>query len=76
MPPIKCTYCDRAAIAPDIIIPPLCARHYDIAVLISRAQRFNLDITVETLTELMERATARNWTITAADIEQLIVETL
>ena len=68
----KCTYCNRDAIAPDIITPPLCTRHHDIAILISRAQRFNLAITPATLTDLMQRATARNWAITAADIPQLM----
>ena len=72
----KCTYCTSDAIAPDIITPPLCVRHYDIALLISRAQRFDLAITPANLTDLLQRATAHNWSITAAEIPQLMKEVL
>jgi hypothetical protein len=75
MPIIKCTYCDQP-VAVETLYPPLCARHQDILVLINRAQRFDIEITPQSLTKLMELATGRNWSITPAEIPQLLQEVL
>lgn len=71
----RCTYCEREAISPQHVKPPMCARHHEVAILVSRARRLNLAVTVANLTELLEQAAGKT-AIMAADIPQLLKDVL
>lgn len=72
---IKCTYCDSDAVSPQHVKPPMCARHHEVVILISRARRLNLDVTADTLSYLMQQAVGKP-AIEAADIPHLLRDVL
>lgn len=65
----QCTYCSRPAFTPGFIAPPMCQRHYEIVLLVSRLQRQGRPITVETIRALLARFPA-SLEITADQITQ------
>lgn len=73
MPPISCTYCEREAVNPQHVKPPMCVLHHEIMILVCRARRLNLAVTPANLTDLLAQTVGRA-KIVAADIPQLLRE--
>jgi len=67
----QCTYCSEPVFTPNFINPPMCRRHYEITLLISRLERRDRPVTVDNLRALLARQCTR-FAITAADIPVLL----
>lgn len=68
---VKCTYCNSEAVSPQHVKPPLCAKHHAIIILLCRARRLSLAVTVENLTTLLAQANG-TLRVEAAEIPQLL----
>jgi len=72
---VKCTYCESDAVSPQHVKPPMCARHHEVVILVSRARRLNLAVTCANLTGLLAQTNGKP-SIMAADIPQLLRDVL
>jgi hypothetical protein len=54
------------------IAPPLCEKHYELALLASRCERQSLAITPETVIQRMKAATFAVWHIAEAEVAGLL----
>ena len=56
---VKCAYCNRLAFAPQYISPPMCRKHHELALVVSRLQRQGQAVTMETIEASYRRRLAR-----------------
>ena len=49
---ISCTFCEREAFAPEIIHPPMCEKHHEVALMVSRLRRNDRPVTLATVRTL------------------------
>jgi len=67
----RCTYCDAPAYTPGFLQPPMCQRHYEVALLASRLERQGQPITAAGIHRLLIRSRV-TLTITPEEIPALL----
>jgi hypothetical protein len=67
----RCVYCG-APLYCETLNPPLCERHYEMALLVSRCERQGYAITPETVIQRMKAATFAVWHIAEAEVAGLL----
>ncbi len=68
-----CTYCNQP-IYSDGIQPPMCERHYEMALLMSRCERQGREITAENVIQRMKAAVFAVWHIAESEVAGLLQE--
>ncbi len=68
---MQCVYCG-APVYCETIQPPLCEKHYEMALLMSRCEQKGYAITPETVIQRMKAATFAVWHIAEAEVAGLL----
>lgn len=66
-----CAYCGEPVYS-EGIEPPMCERHYEVALLMSRCERQGLAVTAENIIQRMKAATFAVWHVAEAEVAGLL----
>lgn len=72
----RCTYCDRPALAPGHVTPPLCAQHCEIVRIVLRLREQGQPVTIDAIERLYASGIVITRFVAPEDLPDRLIEYL